>query len=101
MHRLFTIIFDAMQSLNENGILVLASVTGGGRKTDQVPSDLINQMFVLGNRAMVGTVNAARENFEAGIKDLALCEAMYAGWLPPACSRTRSKAWKTTPRRSE
>jgi threonine dehydrogenase-like Zn-dependent dehydrogenase len=75
------IIFDAMQSLNENGILVLASVTGGTRKTDQVPSDLINQMFVLGNRAMVGTVNAARENFEAGVKDLALCEAMYAGWL--------------------
>ena len=75
------IIFDAMQSLNENGILVLASVTGGDRKTDQVPSDKINQMFVLGNRAMVGTVNAGREHFEMGVKDLALCEAMHPGWL--------------------
>jgi len=75
------IIFDAMQALNENGILILASVTGGNRKTDQVPSDLINQRFVLGNRAMVGTVNANREHFEMGVKDLALCEAMYAGWL--------------------
>ena len=75
------IVFDAMQSLNENGILILASVTGGERKTDQVPSDKINQMFVLGNRAMVGTVNANREHFEMGVKDLALCEAMYAGWL--------------------
>jgi threonine dehydrogenase-like Zn-dependent dehydrogenase len=75
------IIFDAMQSLNENGILILASVTGGERKTDAVPSDKINQMFVLGNRAMVGTVNANREHFEAGVKDLALCEAMHAGWL--------------------
>lgn len=75
------IIFDAMQSLNENGILILASVTGGDRKTDQVPSDLINQRFVLGNRAMVGTVNAGREHFELGVRDLALCEAMYAGWL--------------------
>ena len=75
------IIFDAMQSLNENGILILASVTGGTRKTDQVPSDKINQMFVLGNRAMVGTVNANREHFETGVKDLALCEAMHAGWL--------------------
>jgi glucose 1-dehydrogenase len=75
------IIFDAMQSLNENGILILASVTGGERKTDAVPSDKINQMFVLGNRAMVGTVNANREHFEMGVKDLALCEAMYAGWL--------------------
>jgi len=75
------IIFDAMQALNENGILILASVTGGGRKTDKVPSDLINQRFVLGNRAMVGTVNANREHFEMGVKDLALCEAMYPGWL--------------------
>lgn len=75
------IIFDAMQALNENGILILASVTGGDRKTDGVPSDVINQKFVLGNRAMVGTVNANREHFEAGVKDLALCEAMYAGWL--------------------
>jgi threonine dehydrogenase-like Zn-dependent dehydrogenase len=75
------IIFDAMQSLNENGILILASVTGGDRRTDGVPSDKINQQFVLGNRAMVGTVNASREHFEMGVKDLALCEAMYAGWL--------------------
>ncbi|MEP6847636.1 MAG: glucose 1-dehydrogenase [Acidobacteriota bacterium] len=75
------IIFDAMQALNENGILILASVTGGERKTDQVPSDKINQRFVLGNRAMVGTVNANREHFEMGVKDLALCEAMYPGWL--------------------
>lgn len=75
------IVFDAMQSLNENGVLILASVTGGERTTDAVPSDKINQMFVLGNRVMVGTVNANREHFEAGVKDLALCEAMYAGWL--------------------
>jgi glucose 1-dehydrogenase len=75
------IIFDAMQSLNENGILILASVTGGSRKTDGVPSDVINQKFVLGNRAMVGTVNASREHFEMGVKDFALCEAMHPGWL--------------------
>ncbi|MBK7707829.1 MAG: glucose 1-dehydrogenase [Acidobacteria bacterium] len=75
------IIFDAMQALNENGILILSSVTGGGRKTDGVPSDKINQQFVLGNRAMVGTVNANREHFEMGVKDFALCEAMYPGWL--------------------
>lgn len=75
------IIFDAMQALNENGILILASVTGGDRKTDQVPSDKINQMFVLGNRAMVGTVNAGREHFEMGVRDLVMAEAMHPGWL--------------------
>jgi len=75
------IIFEAMQTLDENGILILASVTGGDRKTDGVPSDLINQEFVLGNRVMVGTVNANREHFEMGVKDIALAEAMYSGWL--------------------
>lgn len=74
------IVFDAMQSLNQNGVLILASVTGGDRKTE-VPSDKINQQFVLGNRVMFGTVNAGREHFELGVKDLALAEAMYAGWL--------------------
>ena len=75
------IIFDAMQSLNENGVLILASVTGGSRQTDAVPSDVINQKFVLGNRVMFGTVNANREHFQLGVQDLALCEATYAGWL--------------------
>ncbi len=75
------IIFEAMESLNENGVLILASVTGGTRKTDGVESDKINQEFVLGNRVMVGTVNANREHFEMGIRDFALAEAMYPGWL--------------------
>ncbi|MEO6588498.1 MAG: glucose 1-dehydrogenase [Pyrinomonadaceae bacterium] len=75
------IVFEAMQCLNENGILILASVTGGDRKTDQIPTDKINQEFVLGNRVMVGTVNANREHFEMGVKDFALCEAMFSGWL--------------------
>lgn len=75
------IAFEAMQCLNENGILILSSVTGGDRKTDGVSTDKINQEFVLGNRVMVGTVNANREHFEMGVKDFALSEAMYPGWL--------------------
>lgn len=75
------IAFEAMECLNENGVLILSSVTGGERKTDGIPTDKINQKFVLGNRVMVGTVNANREHFEMGVKDFALCEAMYSGWL--------------------
>ena len=75
------IVFDAMQILSKNGVLILSSVTGGERTIDAVPSDKINQQFVLGNRVMVGTVNAGREHFEMGVRDLALGEAMYAGWL--------------------
>lgn len=74
------IVFDAMQSLNKNGVLVLSSVTGGDRKIE-IPADKINLEFVLGNKVMVGTVNANREYFESGVKDLAQCEAQYPGWL--------------------
>jgi hypothetical protein len=29
----------------------------------------------------VGTVNANREHFEAGVRDMALAEARFPGWL--------------------
>ena len=72
--------FDAMRALAKNAVLVLASVTGGDH-TIEVPADRINLDFVLGNRVMVGTVNAGREHFEAGVRDLAHAEAQYSGWL--------------------
>ena len=75
------IVFDAMQALGKNGVLVLSSVTGGDHRIE-VPADKINLGFVLGNKVMVGTVNANREYFEMGVKDMAQAEAEYAGWLP-------------------
>ena len=74
------IVFESMQALAKNGVLVLSSVTGGDHMV-QVPADRINLDFVLGNKVMVGTVNANREYFEAGVKDMATCEAQYPGWL--------------------
>jgi threonine dehydrogenase-like Zn-dependent dehydrogenase len=74
------IVFESMQALEKNGVLVLSSVTGGDRKVE-VPADRINLEFVLGNKVMVGTVNANREYFEMGVKDMAQAEAEYPGWL--------------------
>jgi threonine dehydrogenase-like Zn-dependent dehydrogenase len=74
------IAFEAMRALGKNGVLVLSSVTGGDRHTD-VMSDKINLDFVLGNKVVVGTVNANREYFERGVQDMALAEAEYTGWL--------------------
>lgn len=74
------VVFDCMQALGKNGVLVLSSVTGGDRKVE-VPADQINLQFVLGNKVMVGTVNANREYFEMGVKDMAQAEAQYPGWL--------------------
>jgi threonine dehydrogenase-like Zn-dependent dehydrogenase len=74
------VVFDAMQALGKNGVLALSSVTGGDRRVE-IPADKINLEFVLGNKVMVGTVNANREYFEMGARDMAQTEAEYPGWL--------------------
>ena len=72
--------FEAMQYLGHNGVLVWTSITGG-KATTEVPSDKVNIEWVLGNKLLVASVNANREHFESGIKDLALGEVMYPGVL--------------------
>ncbi len=74
------IVFDAMRALDKNGVLVLSSVTGGDR-TVEIPADKINLDFVLGNKVMVGTVNANRDYFEAGVKDMAQSVLQFGNWL--------------------
>jgi len=70
--------FDAMTVLGHNGVVVWTSITGGSRKIE-VHSDLINIQWVLGNKLLLGSVNANREHFEMGIRDLAMGEMMFPG----------------------
>jgi threonine dehydrogenase-like Zn-dependent dehydrogenase len=74
------LVWEGAQVLAKNGVLVLVSVTGGMR-THEVPSDMINQAFVLGNKVMVGSVNASPEDFARGRDDLVKAYAFYPGWL--------------------
>ena len=74
------VVWDAAEVLGKNGVLVLSSITGGDRKAE-INSDNINQSFVLGNKVMVGTVNASPADFRSGIDDLIKAEAVYPGWL--------------------
>ena len=74
------LVFEAMDVLAKNGVLVMVSVTGGDRKVE-IPADRINLGFVLGNKIAVGSVNANREYFEMGAKDLSQAELQYSGWL--------------------
>jgi threonine dehydrogenase-like Zn-dependent dehydrogenase len=74
------LVFEAMQVLGKNGVLVLLSVTGGDRQVE-VPADKINLGFVLGNKVTVGSVNAHREHFELGARDLSQAELTWPGWL--------------------
>ncbi len=74
------VVFEAAENLGKNGVLILTSITGGENR-NVIPTDKINLDFVLGNKVMFGTVNANREYFEAGAKDLAQCVSAYPGWL--------------------
>jgi threonine dehydrogenase-like Zn-dependent dehydrogenase len=73
------LVFEAMEALGRNGVLVLASVTGGNR-TVEVPADKINLGFVLGNKVVVGTVNGNAPYFEAAVNDLAKAAVEFPGW---------------------
>jgi threonine dehydrogenase-like Zn-dependent dehydrogenase len=74
------IVWEAAEVLGKNGVLVLSSITGGDRKAE-IDSDRINQSFVLGNKVMVGTVNASPADFRSGVDDLIKAEALFPGWL--------------------
>ena len=74
------IAFEAAEALGKNGVLMLVSVTGGERKVE-IPSDMINQGFVLGNKVMAGSVNASPADFTSGRDDLVKAYAFYPGWL--------------------
>jgi threonine dehydrogenase-like Zn-dependent dehydrogenase len=74
------IVWEAAEVLGRNGVLVLSSITGGDRKAE-INSDKINQSFVLGNKIMVGTVNASPADFRSGVDDLIKAQAHVPGWL--------------------
>ncbi|MEM7233724.1 MAG: glucose 1-dehydrogenase [Planctomycetota bacterium] len=89
-HGPFDIVFEAtghsgvtwksLEVVAKNGILILTSITGGDREVT-IPADKINIEFVLYNKVMFGTVNAHRGYFEMGVKNFALAESQYPGWL--------------------
>jgi threonine dehydrogenase-like Zn-dependent dehydrogenase len=64
-----SIALHAMSVVGTNGVVVLTSITGGGSQI-QLCADCLNQGLVLGNKAVVGSVNAHRKDFEQGVDDL-------------------------------
>jgi glucose 1-dehydrogenase len=72
--------WGAAEVLDVNGVLCMLSVTGGKKHTD-IPSDALNDKFVLGNRLLFGSVNAAREDFENGVQDFAALQQRWPGMM--------------------
>jgi threonine dehydrogenase-like Zn-dependent dehydrogenase len=62
--------FDVMEVLGVNGIFIFTGIPAPGRKIE-IPGDQLMRNIVLKNQAIIGTVNADRESFEAAIRDLA------------------------------
>ncbi len=73
-------LFEAASVLAANGVLVLAGVTAGERKIE-IDANAFNQGLVLGNKVVVGTVNASRDDFVRGVADMLRAEDVYPGWL--------------------
>jgi threonine dehydrogenase-like Zn-dependent dehydrogenase len=68
--------FEAMGVLGPNGVLALLGVTPG-KKTETLPIDTLNMNMVLENKCVLGSVNAARKDFETGLYRLQQMHERY------------------------
>ena len=74
-----SVVMPSLRLLAPDAIAVLASVTGGEKRFD-VDVATWNREMVLGNQVVLGTVNAGRGHFEAGVRSLQAMEARLPGW---------------------
>ena len=72
------VVLDAMQVLGNNGVLVLLSLTGGDHHFE-VPADAINTSLVVGNKVVVGSVNADAIDFTNAVEHLAQFDELWPG----------------------
>lgn len=72
------LVFRALRLLGPSGAMVLTGVTAG-HHTISLDIDAVNQEMVLENQVLIGSVNAAREHYEAAIRDLGAFERDLPG----------------------
>ena len=71
---------EALRLAKTNGVVALASVTGG-HETVAFPVAKFNLDAVLGNKVVVGVVNAHRQDFVKGVEDFGRFEGLWPGAL--------------------
>jgi glucose 1-dehydrogenase len=72
--------FNLLDALAVDGVYMLTGIPGGDRPIDIPGANLIRQL-VLGNQAMVGSVNAARDHFQMAVADLAIADKRWPGHI--------------------
>lgn len=68
--------FNLLDALAPDGIYVLSGIPGGNRPLEVLGAELIRRL-VLGNQAMVGSVNAAPGHFQMAVNDLAHAHLLW------------------------
>lgn len=81
-----SVAMGAMRIIGPNGVLCLASITGG-EAAMEICAACLNLELVLGNRVVFGTVNANRVDFEAGVRHLDATAERWPRWLDGLITR--------------
>src|SRR3712207_2428743 len=74
-----SVVFESMEALGRNGVLVLTGISGGG-STGEVPGEHIMVGFVVGNKVGGGSGTADHTHFERGGQDMAPAWDTYSAW---------------------
>ena len=72
------VVFESMQLLGNNGVLVLLSLTGGEERQD-IDTARMNTSLVVGNKVVVGSVNAGMVDFVNAVESLDRFEQRWPG----------------------
>lgn len=72
------IALDAMRVIGNNGVEVLLSITGGTHRI-ALPAEQMNTSLVIGNKVVVGSVNAGSVDFVNAVERLADFERLWPG----------------------
>ncbi len=72
--------FNLLDALALNGVYVLTGIPGGHRPIEIAGSEIISRL-VLGNRVMIGSVNAGRDHYQMAVDDLMTARLQWGGHL--------------------
>lgn len=81
--------FTLVDRLGPNGVLVLTGIPDPATPPTTVSGGALFRDVVLGNQAMVGSVNANRTYFESGLRDLTVLEQRWPGAVGEMISARR------------
>jgi glucose 1-dehydrogenase len=81
--------FTLVDRLGLNGVLVVTGIPDAGTPPTSVAGGALFRDVVLGNQAIVGSVNANRAYFESGLRDLIVFEQRWPGAVGEMISSRR------------